>query len=66
MKDLDLALYMNFGDFDASEIGENSSHKSRGMGVLFLFNLFVNYKINYYTPAISHFSAINVKCIFWP
>ena len=29
MKDLNLALYINLGDLDASEIGEKSSHTSR-------------------------------------
>ena len=33
MKDLKLALYINLGDLDANEIGEKSSHTSRGMGV---------------------------------
>ena len=33
MKDLNLALYMNLGDSDASKTGEKSSHTSRGMGV---------------------------------
>ena len=32
MKDFNLALYINLGDLDASEIGEKSSHTSRGMG----------------------------------
>ena len=32
MKDLNLALYMNLGDSDASKTGEKSSHTSRGMG----------------------------------
>ena len=32
MKDLNLALYMNLGDLNASKIGEKSSHTSRGMG----------------------------------
>ena len=37
MKDFNLALYINLGDLDASEIGEKSSHTSRGMGVQVIY-----------------------------
>ena len=75
MKDLNLGLYMSLGDLDANEIGEKSSHTSRGMGVYMNSKkIFLAYN-TYQTPCMAsgHQSTMEgtpltnwlVKKIWW-